>query len=368
MSDVTVANPKAKPLSTTSYYLSVTDVNGCINYDTVNITVNPLPVVVATVDTFVCANSTLQLNASGALDYSWSPTQWLSNPQIANPISTPRENIDYVVIGTDINGCINTDTVKVSVFNISFEPRDTSVCFRDSVELNPIIQSGDPNLISYVWSPSNGVSNPNVRNPKVSPPIDQEYKLRVRDQNGCFDIDSIFVEVLPTPNANFEYKVTPRCQNAVVEIINTSTSTDDYQWFLNGRAYSRDFNPDFPIDYTKENTISLICTNSNCSDTIVEVIPATKFEDIFAFKDVNVFTPNGDGMNDIFDPGFEGEYIGCVGFRIYDRWGEKVFDSNIGQYGWDGRTLRGVRAPTGTYFYILNIAGKEIRGSVYLRR
>ena len=368
LSDVTVANPKAKPLLTTSYYLSVTDVNGCINYDTVNITVNPLPVVVATIDTFVCANSTLQLNASGALDYSWSPTQWLSNPQIANPISTPRENIDYVVIGTDINGCINTDTVKVSVFNISFEPRDTSVCFRDSVELNPIIQSGDPNLISYVWSPSNGVSNPNIRNPKVSPPIDQEYKLRVRDQNGCFDVDSIFVEVLPTPNANFEYKVTPRCQSAVVEIINTSTSTDDYQWFLNGRAYSRDFNPDFPIDYTKENTISLICTNSNCSDTIVEVIPATKFEDIFAFKDVNVFTPNGDGMNDIFDPGFEGEYIGCVGFRIYDRWGEKVFDSNIGQYGWDGRTLRGVRAPTGTYFYILNIAGKEIRGSVYLRR
>ncbi len=73
-------------------------------------------------------------------------------------------------------------------------------------------------------------------------------------------------------------------------------------------------------------------------------------------------------MNDLFDLGFTGEFVGCAQFKIYDRWGNKVFDTNIGQYGWDGRTLRGQLAPNGMYYYIINLGGEEIRGSVFLTR
>ena len=167
---------------------------------------------------------------------------------------------------------------------------------------------------------------------------------------------------------DFDYLNSPRCQNSIIEIQNISTFTDDYIWKLNGQIVSRDRNPNFEINNLVENTVTLIGSNLTCTDSTTEVINATGLRELLQLKDANVFTPNGDGLNDIFDPGFEGEFIGCVDFQIFDRWGDKVFDSNIGQYGWDGVTLRGRPAKIGIYFYIIRIGTEEIRGSVFLNR
>ena len=181
-------------------------------------------------------------------------------------------------------------------------------------------------------------------------------------------MDSLLLRIDPIPNVSFEYVVSPRCENAVLELTNTLTFTDSYLWKLNGIPSAEEFQPRFELDYTVENTITLIGTNDKCSDSTMVVIPAMTFDEIFKFKDANVFTPNNDGINDIFNPGFEGEFVGCVEFLVFDRWGDKVFDSNIGVYGWDGRTMKGGNAPIGTYFYVVRIGSREIRGSIYLQR
>ncbi|MEQ8908505.1 MAG: PKD domain-containing protein, partial [Vicingaceae bacterium] len=368
LDNVSIANPTASPLTTTEYYLTVVDNNGCYNYDTVEVTVNPLPNVDAGVDTIIaCSFDDVALSASGAILYRWTPSTYLDDPFIANPTATVEKPITYTVEGTDANGCINTDQVHIDVMNVDFDPSDDAVCFGDSTQLQPVLGE-DTVGISYNWSPSFGLNSNQVLSPKVSPPITQWYQLRIRNAAGCEDVDSILVKVDENANVSFSYVNSARCSGSVLEIENTSTNTDNFLWKVNGIARSNEFNPELGIDPSDTNVVSLLGWNQICSDSIEKKVDPATFEEILQFKGTNVFTPNNDGINDIFDPGFEGEFIGCADFRIYDRWGEKVFDSNIGQYGWDGRTLRGRRAPEGIYYYVIIVAEREIKGSIYLSR
>ena len=367
LSDVTAMNPMAYPLTSTNYALSVSDANGCINYDTAEVTVNPLPDVIASEDTSICIDDPIQLNVSGASNYSWLPSTFLDDPQIASPTVIANKSVTYVVFGTDNNGCINTDTVNVDVFNVDFSPTDTSVCYGDSIQLTPILE-GDTSGISFYWSPKLGLDNPRAFDPMASPPVDQEYFLQINNAAGCYDKDSINVEVDATANLSFEYNLSARCSGAVLEIVNTSTNTDEYVWTVNGKVMSNDYEPTFELDFTKENEVILSGKNSLCADSVIKVIPPHTFDEVVELNKVNVFSPNGDGINDLFYAGLDGEFIGCAGLVIFNRSGQKVYESNISQQGWDGRTMDGKRAPEGTYFYIIKIAGREIKGSVFLSR
>jgi gliding motility-associated-like protein len=274
------------------------------------------------------------------------------------------------VAGSDNNGCVATDTVFIDVFNLDFTPVDTSICSGDSVVLAPVL-FGDTNGISYLWSTSNPndiLSNITDSAIKVTAATRQYFTLQIQNALGCVDTDSIYVNMKQAAEVDFDYSNSPRCENSIIEIQNISTFTEDYTWKLNGEVVSRQRNPDFEINNLVSNTVTLIGSNSTCTDSTTEVIEATGLRELLDLKEANVFTPNGDGLNDIFDPGFQGEFIGCVDFQIFDRWGEKVFDSNIGQYGWDGVTLRGRPAKAGVYFYIIRIGTEEIRSSIYLSR
>jgi len=367
LSDVTAMNPTAYPLTSTNYALSVSDANGCINYDTAEVTVNPLPDVIASEDTSICIDDPIQLNVSGASNYSWLPSTFLDDPQITTPTVIANKSVTYVVFGTDNNGCINTDTVNVDVFNVDFSPTDTSVCYGDSIQLTPILE-GDTSGISFYWSPKLGLDNPRAFDPMASPPVDQEYFLQINNAAGCYDKDSINVEVDATANLSFEYNLSARCSGAVLEIINTSTNTDEYVWTVNGKVMSNDYEPSFELDFSKENEIILSGKNSLCADSVIKTIPPHTFDEVVELNKVNVFSPNGDGINDLFYAGLDGEFIGCAGLVIFNRSGQRVYESNISQQGWDGRTMDGKRAPEGTYFYIIKIAGREIKGSVFLSR
>ena len=367
ISSVTSQNPFVYPLSTMEYSLSVTDQNLCINYDTVMIVVNSLPNIVAEKDTFVCVKDSVQLSVSGAVFYSWSPPQWLNDPQSSTPIANPLRNIEYIVTGADQNGCIDRDTVFISTFNVEFIPPDTSVCAGDSVQLVPIIQ-GNELGINYLWSPANGLNGTQIRSPKSSPLVDQKYFLQITNSSGCSDIDSVTVTVNDTVVLDFNFVNSPRCVGSVLEVQNNSTLSNNYRWKLNGKVVSTETNPRIPIDPTMDNIITLIGANSSCSDSIQKTVASRTLAELLNFNGVNVFSPNGDGVNDVFNPGIIGEFRGCIQFKIFDRWGSKVFDAENGQYTWEGRTLNGKMASGGVYYYVIDIGSEEIRGSVFLSR
>ena len=92
------------------------DVNtGCFGYDSINFTVNDLPVINAPVSIDICENQSAQLNSSGGLQYAWNPAADLDNAAISNPIATPSSTTTYTVTATDNNNCSNTASTMVNV-------------------------------------------------------------------------------------------------------------------------------------------------------------------------------------------------------------------------------------------------------------
>lgn len=129
-----IDNPVATITTTTTYIVQVTNFS-CVDYDTVTVTVNPLPVIDAGAGAEILSGTTVQLEAAGAGTngtYSWSPSDGLDNANIYNPIASPTITTIYFVTGTDENGCSAVDslTIEVSpgiVFPDGITPNDDGI-------------------------------------------------------------------------------------------------------------------------------------------------------------------------------------------------------------------------------------------------
>ncbi|MCJ8292261.1 MAG: SprB repeat-containing protein, partial [Crocinitomicaceae bacterium] len=168
-----------------TYTVVGTDGNGCSNTDQVDVTVNPLPIVVAGADQTVCDGVAVTLNGSGATSYVW-------DNGITDGVSfiPAVGTITYSVIGTDGNGCSNTDQVNITVnpLPIVVAGIDQTVCDGASVTLNG---SG---ATSYVWD--NGITDGVSFIPAVGTIT---YSVIGTDANGCSNTDQVDVTVNPLP-------------------------------------------------------------------------------------------------------------------------------------------------------------------------
>ncbi len=181
-----------------------------------------LPLTLAN-DTTVCANSSLQLNAPAGYNYNWSPSQGLSNPNIANPTATISNNITYFLTITDATGCAGTDSISINsnplpVLNLG---SNQTVCENSTVQLNA------PAGYNYSWSPSQGLSNPNIANPTATISNDITYFLTITDATGCAGTDSISINSNPLPLLNLGSNQAV-CANGVVQL--NAPAGYNYNW------------------------------------------------------------------------------------------------------------------------------------------
>lgn len=193
LSNPTIKNPTATPLVTTTYTV-VGSIGKCVAQNSITITPIPYPDADAGVDQTICLGQSAQLNAGGGSSYSWTPAAFLNNRLIPNPVAiSPTSSVRYVVTVTDILGCPKPvkDTVIVTVAVITADagPRDTVVVLNQPLLLNA---TGSTN---YLWSPPQWLSNIGTANPVALPQSDIEYVVRVSNDFGCFDYDSIRVKV-----------------------------------------------------------------------------------------------------------------------------------------------------------------------------
>jgi gliding motility-associated-like protein len=275
LSDPTIVNPVASPVTTTTYTVLVTDAAGCVSSDSVMITVNMLPNVTAGADQSVCLGAGAQLVASGAVTYSWSPGTTLSDSLIFNPVASPLVLTSYVVTGTDVNGCVNTDTVSVNVNSatITAGAASSTICYGDSTALNA---SG---ALSYVWSPLTTVppandsilSNDSIANPIAFPLGTTVYTVIGTDVNGCRDTTSVTVTVnqLPIVNAGASLSV---CSGSNANL--SATGANSYVWspstFLNNPNIPNPIaSPTTTTQYIVTGTDLNLCSNS---DTIIVTV------------------------------------------------------------------------------------------------
>jgi len=187
------ANPLCTPEKNMQYILTVKNNTGCENYDTVNVTLGGELSVFAGADTNVCTGEQIQLNASGAENFSWSPADGLSNATIANPLFTGTSTTQYIVTGKSGN-CEGKDTILVTVNEkpiiISSENRE--ICVGDTVHLSA------KGATEYLWSPAEGLNNATIANPIFNGTKTTEYIVIGKNGN-CFDSKKVIIMVNEKP-------------------------------------------------------------------------------------------------------------------------------------------------------------------------
>jgi gliding motility-associated-like protein len=195
-----VATPT--PPGPVTYTIVVTDANQCSSSDAVTISFYPIAHVDAGPDTSVCLNPgnfhpSVQLNATGAATYVWTPTTGLNNPNIANPVATPSQNMLYFVTGTDNNGCRITDSVDVFVLDPSINviiDNTVSICEFDTAHVTVVNQGN----YGYSWSPTQYITDPALLSPGFFPPDTAYYFITIT--NYCYTkSDSVLIIVWPRP-------------------------------------------------------------------------------------------------------------------------------------------------------------------------
>jgi gliding motility-associated-like protein len=172
---------------------------------------------------------------------------------------------------------------------------------------------------------------------------------------GCSSHGSLNnIIVYPKPVADFNFAlIKPIIGQEVIFTDASYQSITSWNWyFMNSSQYtSIEQNPNFTYQDAGTYPIVLVVKNDKgCADTLIKVINVT--ED-YSFYIPNTFTPNGDGLNDIFQP--KGLGIEKYEMMIFDRWGEKIFESKEFEKGWDGK-YQGKICPSDVYVYKIKIS------------
>ncbi len=340
LSNDSIPNPLAFPSLTTRYIVTVTDTNNCSENDTLHITVNPLPSVDAGEDTTICRKTPAFLRATGALDYIWSPGTGLDNPVSASPLATPDSSLRYYLQGTDIHGCINYDSVYVTVIQLpeATGTPDDSIC---KFQLTDLAVMG--NGARYLWS--TGDTRTHIT---VDPKVPTTYWVVPYDEAGCAG-DTVFINIfveVNLPRARFQPQIVEGFYELPVPFDNLSQNATNFLWKFGDGSSSTDEQPLHIYTEPGLYTVTLVADNDiGCPDSIpFEFIEVWK-ESIFF---PNAFSPNGDGKNDFF-------YIPNGGFQeleihIFTRWGREIYFSLDPNFRWDGR-FKEESVPEGVYVY-----------------
>jgi gliding motility-associated-like protein len=263
------ASTTATPSTTSVFTVTVTDANNCQATDDVTVTVSPLPNVNAGTDVTICAGQTTQLVGSGAVSYVWSPATGLSNAGIANPVFSGLTSSNFLLTGTDANGCINTAAVMVNVNSLPNvnAGADQSICIGDAATL------GASGAVSYVWSPATGLDDATIAAPTYLGLVDAVLTVTGTDANGCVNTDQISVTVHPLPNVNAGNDA-GFCLGTSIQLGASGAST--YQWspaadLNNPNVGNPVYSGSADVTLTVTGTDANGCANSD--DVILSVIP-----------------------------------------------------------------------------------------------
>ena len=279
-------------------------------------------------------------------------------------------NVRLVLI--DTNFCNVGDSFAVINFQVASVIRAGFEATSGCVPLSPLIKDTSSGAIRYLWVVNDGqqstLSQPAFQ---FNTPGTYIIKQYIYNDNSCNKVDSAerTIEVYPPPTAGFVYAPFPSKENEPTRF--TSTASPDvisWNWDFGDSKLSQEKNPTHQYTSSGIFNVCQIVTNSrSCRDTICQPVEAI----ILILQDVpTAFTPNGDGVNDVFL--VRGFGITKMTLRVFNRQGLLIFETNNQSIGWDG-TYKGVPQPMDAYAWTLELeyfSGEKIRrkGDVTLIR
>ena len=361
LSNDTISNPLAAPVSTTQYELLIS--NGVCT-DTVLQTVNVnVPLLDVSNDTTLCSTSeivTLSANSFGtSMTYVWSTnenfTDTINNPITNNSITvSPSTSIVYYV-QINNNGCFLSDSVVISIANSQLEiSNDAFICEGDSI-LVAATTLTPGQTFTYDWSTDpihlTADGNDNIW---ILPNTSGYFYLQAVSSDGCVINDSLFIGVdpLPTLGSSAFADMDTIIEGGSVGL-HATPSGYNYSWQPNSVLNNHQIQ--HPIATLEETTTFTVTITSNNGCSRSESVTVYVREVICGEPDVfipNAFTPNADQANDVLY--VRGNNISDLLFRVYDRWGELVFETRDQTKGWDG-TYKGRECDPAVFDYYLEI-------------
>jgi len=323
--NINTATQTVNPINTTTYIVTATNAGNCIAKDTVIVTVNALPLANAGLDQTICPSENATLTASGGIGFVWS--DGLGNT--ASVLASPNTTTTYTVTVIDANNCTASDNVIVTVsplLNITAMASSNSICIGESVNINATgatsyLWDNGNNTSSFTVSPTatttytvtgttgacsgtgsvtiivNPLPNANAGSDKTiclgqnatltasggtnyqwsgalgntsvvmaTPVINTQYIVTVTNNNGCFDTDTVIVNVnaLPIASAGTDQTI---CLNGSATL--TASGGSNYVWD-DGQITAT-----ITVSPTTTTTYTVVVTDNNgcyASDQVVVTI------------------------------------------------------------------------------------------------
>ncbi len=369
-------NPKVSPVTTTTYNLTIMTPDSACSVD-----FSAEAIVIPTVsgalpkDTVLCnANPfTINLISNNATNIIWSGNKQF-DPVIGTGNSVtinPEKNGVYYVKATNQSDCPLLDSIIVNDGSVNMDPgsKDQRICLGETAILN--LSNLDPSdILTYKWTPE--VTPP--AQPEVKPTTETKYGVVVTNQFGCtataeFNVDVIAVDVV----ASIDGKDTI-CIGETAKLIATITSNKtpvQIAWTpANTLTGANTATPIAKPQETTTYTVRVTYDDELCpvEDQVTLFVRTDQCVEPFIFVP-KAFTPNGDGNNDRFV--FRGVNLTEVEFIVWDRWGEKVYETtDVNDLGWDGSYRGNSLTPDSYAFYFKARCGNgafyEKKGNVTL--
>jgi len=346
------------PIGSGSYKINFYAENtfGCIIKDSVKVGVYTVPAITSTTDKVICKGEQINLEVQGnPLKIEWSPSNSLNTSTGTSVIATPSQTTKYKIKAYNYAQCPVYDSVEVQVrttVNARVYP-DTILCIGDTIQIHAEAENTSLNETKIRWVPTSTLSSTTDLNPFVYPKTNTTYFAII--ENGKCQMQklpaTVNVKPLPTVQAGQDHII---INGMEVAIDASSPNNVSYVW-----------SPDYKLSCTQ-------CPSPMASpevDTSYKVTAVNEFGckasddlNIRVIEDCagkivyvpNTFTPNGDGQNDelkVFGPGVSSVKL----VRIFNRWGQMVFETNDpNSIGWDG-TYKGETLNPGVFVYYMDV-------------
>lgn len=244
------------PTASTTYTVTGTDVNGCMNTATTMVVVNAQPVVMANASaTTVCVGTMVTFTGSGASMYSWDMGVMDGVPAAVNDTTM------YTVVGTDMNGCMDTAMITVMTNPL---PMVTASVDNDTVCTGAMVTFMGSGAMMYMWD--NGVTD---GVPVMA--MDTTYMVVGTDMNGCMDTASVMVQVNMLPAVVANSSASAVCMGAPVTLMGGGASM--YTW-TGGAMDGVAFTPSATMTYTVTGTDVNGCMNTASTTVTVNTLPS----------------------------------------------------------------------------------------------
>lgn len=336
------------PVINTTYTVFAQDANGCVTpAQQVVVSIHPPLNVIASADVFICPGESATISATasggngGPYTYTWTDGNG-SNLSGASHSVSPSVTTTYTVTVSDNCGTpVASDQVEVVINplpQVTFVADQLSGCVPLSVNFT---NTTDPNLTAACsWNFGDGSTSSNC------------VASHVFTQTGCFDISltvttpqgcesSLVVPgmicVFPYPVADFVFGPQPaNILDPEIQFTNTSSGAIAYEWDFAGLGTSTQTDPVFifPDEQPGNYEVCLAVENQySCRDSICKTVVIDDYLTVYV---PNVFTPDGDGINDLFFPVIDGMLPGSFQLYIFNRWGEIIFSSEDPAATWNG--------------------------------